>query len=133
MLTGKRAFEGEDLTETLASVVKSDPDLTPIPQKLRRLLKKCLEKDPKKRLRDIGDAWEYLDEPVGQTPTSAREPRSRLPWIAAAAVFCPYRPWARPSRLASCHANRDRSHRAIDNGNRARRSAGQQRVQRRSP
>src|SRR3954464_15665278 len=46
MLTGKRAFEGEDLTEMLASVVKSDPDLTPVPQKLRRLLKKCLEKDP---------------------------------------------------------------------------------------
>src|SRR5436305_3640894 len=61
MLTGKRAFEGEDLTETLASVVKSEPDLTPVPQKLRRLLKKCLEKDPKKRLRDIGDVWELLE------------------------------------------------------------------------
>ena len=64
MLTGKRTFEGEDLTETLASVVKSDPDLTVIPHKVRRLLAKCLQKDPKKRLRDIGDAWDYLDAPA---------------------------------------------------------------------
>jgi serine/threonine protein kinase len=55
MLTGKRLFEGEDLTETLASVVKDRPDLSGVPAEVRRLLERCLEKDPKKRLRDIGD------------------------------------------------------------------------------
>ncbi|MEK7992511.1 MAG: protein kinase [Planctomycetota bacterium] len=62
MLTGRRLFRGEDLTETLASVVKEQPDLSAAPPKVRRLLEKCLVKDPKKRLRDIGDAWELLEE-----------------------------------------------------------------------
>jgi serine/threonine-protein kinase len=62
MLTGKRLFESEDLTETLASVVKSEPDLAPLPRKVLRLPARCLEKDPRKRLRDIGDAWELLDQ-----------------------------------------------------------------------
>jgi serine/threonine-protein kinase len=89
MVTGKRPFEGEDLTETLASVVKSDPDLTIPPFELQRLLKKCLQKDPKKRLRDIGDAWDYLDTARGESTPSAAisAPPSRpVGWIAAAAV-----------------------------------------------
>ncbi len=69
MLTGKRLFEGEDLTEILASVVKETPDLKRAPAEVRRLLKKCLEKDPKKRLRDIGDVWELLDEPAPASRT----------------------------------------------------------------
>ncbi len=74
MLTGKRTFEGENLTETLAAVIKTDPDLTVIPHKVRRLLRKCLQKDPKNRLRDIGDVWDYLDEPVASVaaPTQSR-------------------------------------------------------------
>ena len=60
MLTGRRLFQGEDLTETLASVVKVEPDLSAAPLRLRRLLAKCLAKDPRNRLRDIGDAWELL-------------------------------------------------------------------------
>ena len=59
MLTGKRLFQGEDLTETLASVVKERPDLNAVPASVRRLIERCLEKDPKKRLRDVGD-WELL-------------------------------------------------------------------------
>ena len=47
MLTGKRLFEGEDLTETLASVVKSEPDISAVPVQVKRLLAKCLQKDPK--------------------------------------------------------------------------------------
>ncbi len=60
MVTGKQLFQGEDLTETLASVVKEIPDLLDVPPQVRRLLKKCLEKDPRKRLRDIGDIGELL-------------------------------------------------------------------------
>ena len=58
MVTGRKPFTGEDATDTLASVVKVDPDLGAAPPELQRLLKKCLEKDPGKRLRDIGDAWD---------------------------------------------------------------------------
>jgi len=78
MLTGKRTFQGENLTDTLASVVKADPDLTVIPYKVRRLLRKCLQKDPKKRLRDIADAWELLDDARPATVT-AKSCSSRMP------------------------------------------------------
>ena len=64
MLTGKRLFQGEDLTETLASVVKEQPDLSDVPAQVRRLLERCLEKDPKKRLRDIGDMELLLGDGV---------------------------------------------------------------------
>jgi Tol biopolymer transport system component len=84
LITGERLFEGEDVTETLASVVKEKPDLTKVPRQVRRLLEKCLEKDPKKRLRDIGDVWGLLEEePVSVAPVALA--RARLfPWIAAA-------------------------------------------------
>jgi eukaryotic-like serine/threonine-protein kinase len=81
MLTGKRLFQGEDLTETLASVVKDQPQLDQAPPQVRRLLGKCLEKDPKKRLRDIGDAWALLEDPSASTVPA----RSWL-WPATAAV-----------------------------------------------
>lgn len=74
MLTGKRAFRGEDVAEILASVMKEQPDLSKVPRTVRHLLKKCLEKDPKLRLRDIGDAWDLLDD--GQAPLT--QPRLGL-------------------------------------------------------
>jgi Tol biopolymer transport system component/predicted Ser/Thr protein kinase len=89
MLTGERLFQHDDLTETLAAVVMKVPDLDGAPFEVRRLLKKCLEKDPKKRLRDIGDAWEFLEKPPSGTgsPTQAESlPHSRLAWIVAAAM-----------------------------------------------
>ena len=64
-LTGRRAFVGEDTTETLASIIKGEPDwdalpsATPLP--IHWLLKKCLAKDRKRRLRDIADARLDLD------------------------------------------------------------------------
>jgi eukaryotic-like serine/threonine-protein kinase len=66
MLTGRRAFEGEDISVTLASVIKEEVkwDALPadLPGPLRRLLRRCLEKDPRKRLSAIGDARLELDE-----------------------------------------------------------------------
>ena len=56
MLSGKRLFDAGTLPDSLAAVLTRDPDLTPTPAKTRLLLARCLEKDPKKRLRDIGDA-----------------------------------------------------------------------------
>ena len=63
MLTGRRAFEGDDVTETLAAIVKTDPDLTRAPESLRRVLANCLDKNPKTRLRDIGDVWRLQESP----------------------------------------------------------------------
>jgi len=66
MLTGKQAFTGETVTDTLASVIKEEPNLshlpTATPAHVRVLLQRCLQKDPKQRLRDIGDARIALDE-----------------------------------------------------------------------
>jgi Tol biopolymer transport system component len=62
LLTGRRPFHGEDLTETLASVMKDAPDLSTVPASLRPLMEKCLQKDPKLRLRDIGDVWLLLQD-----------------------------------------------------------------------
>src|SRR5580700_22804 len=50
MVSGKRLFEGETVSDALAAVLKEEPDLTLAPEKMRRLLRACLEKDPKKRL-----------------------------------------------------------------------------------
>jgi serine/threonine protein kinase len=75
MLSGKRLFQGENLTETLASVVKDKPDLSGVPAPARRLLERCLEKDPKKRLRDIGDMELLLADtsaPVSIAPSPSR-------------------------------------------------------------
>lgn len=46
MVTGERLFKGEDLTDTLAAVVREKPDVSGAPLAVRRVLEKCLEKDP---------------------------------------------------------------------------------------
>ena len=60
MLTGERAFIGETYTDTLAAVVRAEPNWNDLPSNtptsIRRLLRRCLTKNPKQRLRDIGDA-----------------------------------------------------------------------------
>ncbi len=59
MLTGRKAFEGDDVTGVLAEVIKSDPDWTAlpddVPSAVSGVLRRCLEKDPGERMRDIGD------------------------------------------------------------------------------
>jgi len=73
MLTGKRLFQGEDVGDTLASVIKEQPNLNDVPQQVRPLLKRCLEKDPRQRLRDIGDLELLLsDAPVTSAPSRLR-------------------------------------------------------------
>jgi len=78
MVTGKRAFTGESTADILAAVVKTEPDLARAPAKVRRVLRRCLEKDPKKRLRDIGDVWELLQEEAEERPEERAPLRSRL-------------------------------------------------------
>jgi Tol biopolymer transport system component len=90
LLTGERLFTGEDVTEILASVVKDKPDLSRVPAQARPLLECCLEKNPKKRLRDIGDAELLLLEVA---PVDVPKAPSTAPWMSAkvawgvAAVF----------------------------------------------
>jgi eukaryotic-like serine/threonine-protein kinase len=60
LLMGRPLFRGEDVSEIFASVIKDEPKLEGVPAEVRALLRACLEKDPKLRLRDIGDAWALL-------------------------------------------------------------------------
>ena len=56
MLSGRRLFDGETLSDVLAAVITKEPAWERVPHKAQRLVKSCLEKDPKGRLRDIADA-----------------------------------------------------------------------------
>src|SRR5262249_8827375 len=97
MVTGRRAFQAEDVSLTLAEVMKSEPDwaaLPPLPPAVRMCLRQCLKKDPRQRVRDIGDARLALEgaldlETVGEV-SNTQAPRSIWRWVlplmAAAAV-----------------------------------------------
>ena len=104
MITGKKLFAGEDLTDTLASVVKIDPDLSAAPLELQPLLKKCLEKDPRKRLRDISGVEFLLD--AGLTETRLRAAESERANAAPQAEEQPpskgSRNWLWPAIAAGC-------------------------------
>ena len=97
LITGRRTFIGDDVSETLASVLRQDVDWTPLPAatppRLRRLLERCLERDPKQRLRDIGEARVELAKIEAGVPDSGSMPmgrgavatsQKRVPWLALA-------------------------------------------------
>ena len=123
MLTGRRAFDGEDVTDTLAAIVRSEPSwnvLPPdVPAQIRLLLRRCLEKDRKARISDVAVARFLLTEtmpaPAAVVPPAllaARPLWKRVLPVAAAAVVAgaivgaaawmlkPRHPW----RRRSCHA-----------------------------
>ena len=91
MLTGRKLFEGETVSDVLASVLKEAPDLGALPgdtpSALRRLAGRCLEKDPRDRLQWIGDARLEL-EGKDHYPPLRRPSSTSRPWIgwATAAV-----------------------------------------------
>jgi Tol biopolymer transport system component len=91
MLTGRRAFEGDDVSETLASVIKSDPDWRALPQSvphaIRALIQGCLKKDRKERIGDISTALFLLAQPHAPAPDAAATLRQRPPlWRRAMLV-----------------------------------------------
>jgi serine/threonine protein kinase len=88
MLSGKPLFHGETALDTLARVRLKDPDWTPIPERARVLLKWCLEKNPVKRLRDIGDARLFLGDSAEALVLTEPRPTKHgsLGWISAAAA-----------------------------------------------
>jgi serine/threonine-protein kinase len=90
-LTGKRAFEGDTITETIASILKSEPDWTLLPGEtpasVRTVLRRCLQKDPNLRLHDIADARvEMREELAGPTPMVPVVQRLPLGWLIASGV-----------------------------------------------
>jgi hypothetical protein len=95
MLTGGRAFAGGDVTETIAAVVKSEPDWSRVPAGtpagIQRLLRRCLRKDADQRLHHMADARLELDEATLDGPPVAAPPGRRravvLPWAIAAAAL----------------------------------------------
>jgi Tol biopolymer transport system component len=97
-LTGRQVFHGESATDTLASIIRSEPDWNALPgetpDRTRDLLKRCLQKDPERRLHDIADARLEIEEalaaPAGSAATApldatgdARRARPRLAWGVA--------------------------------------------------
>ncbi len=94
MLTGRRMFDGETVSDVLASVLKETPpvDALPgeVPARVRRLIRRCLERDHRRRLQWIGDARVDLegheDAPSTAVPAEATGAMRwrRLPWLVAA-------------------------------------------------
>ena len=94
MLAGRLPFTGSTVNETLASVLKCEPDWTGLPDslnpELRRLIRLCLRKDPKRRLQSIGDARVHsedllagvTDEPTA-VPDTQRGRSGVMPWLAS--------------------------------------------------
>jgi serine/threonine protein kinase len=95
MLSGRRAFEGEDASTTMAAVLMRDPDWTALPAStpaaLRQLIRRCVERDPKLRLRDIGEARITLSSAdafavpgtEGSRPVVPTPRRPIVPWLLA--------------------------------------------------
>jgi len=92
-LTGRRAFDGETVTDIIAAVVKNEPDWSALPPytpaPIRTLLARCLQKDLRRRLHDIGDARLEIEEAIAHSPVSVpvRPSRaSRLLWFIAGSL-----------------------------------------------
>ena len=84
MVTGRRAFGGETMTDVLVSVVTGEPDWSLLPSYtppgVRRIVRRCLKRDPRNRLRDLGDAVIELDEATGPASDEGPvAPKSALP------------------------------------------------------
>ena len=105
MLAGRRLFEGETVSDTLAAVLRTEPDWTALPPStppnVRRILRRCLDRDPKRRLRDIGEARialsapaEMAGRPEGAVPRGRWRPAAgiAIATIAFAAGFALRRP-----------------------------------------
>jgi serine/threonine protein kinase len=91
MLTGKPPFDGHTITDVIAAVVKSEPDWGALhaPPRLRALITRCLQKEPRQRLRDIGDARLELADPLfAAAPEASRStPSYARGWLAVVALL----------------------------------------------
>jgi serine/threonine protein kinase len=92
MLAGRRAFGGDTVTDVLAAIARAEPDWKALPEgtppAIRRLLVRALEKDPKRRLRDIGEARIAIDDAAVTESSSPATPKSSSvrAWVLVAAL-----------------------------------------------
>jgi Tol biopolymer transport system component len=95
MLTGRGLFGGDTVSDLLAAVLTKTPDLSAVPSQWRRLIGRCLEKDPRARLRDVSDAWLLLDDEVALADAGPRPPGRRVwPWALGALMVGAVATWA---------------------------------------
>src|SRR5262245_35379619 len=88
-LTGHRPFNGDTVSDTLAAVLRDDPSWDHIPDRIQPILRRCLQKDPRQRLRDIGDARVLLEDALaspGSTGRSSAATRPQPLWRRAMPV-----------------------------------------------
>ncbi|MFQ5917721.1 MAG: protein kinase, partial [Candidatus Binatia bacterium] len=114
LLTNKRAFEGETISDTVAAILKGEPDWEALPEEtpwsIRAMLRRCLQKDSHYRLRDIGDARIEIEEALrtpfdamaltGEAQAVRSSWRRTVPWgitilMAAMVVFALWSPWSK--------------------------------------
>jgi serine/threonine-protein kinase len=90
LLTGQRPFGGERTSDVVARILEREPDFSLLPPDtpaaIRRLLRRCLEKDPQDRLRDIGDARLELRDALGAQTETVSTPRVLAHWRSAVAA-----------------------------------------------
>src|SRR4029450_1772729 len=96
MLTGRAAFTGDTISDTIAAILGREPEWSSLktPASLRRVLQRCLEKDPRRRLHDIADVRIEIEDvmsgaagtPADGTPVAARQQPVRLLWSIAGVV-----------------------------------------------
>jgi tRNA A-37 threonylcarbamoyl transferase component Bud32/dipeptidyl aminopeptidase/acylaminoacyl peptidase len=90
MLTARTLFAGDTVAETLARVIEREPDLSLLPATtppaVRTLLTRCLQRDPRKRLRDIGEARVTLEDPTVESP-AAPAPAPAVSWLPVALLL----------------------------------------------
>ncbi len=104
MLAGRRLFEGETISDVLASVIKVEPDLAALPKdtspQVHRMLRRCLQRDPRKRLNSAADAVLELDEEVGEASVAPAQRRPLLPWaLVGVLVIAMAVGWLRPAGI----------------------------------
>jgi serine/threonine-protein kinase len=90
MLTGRRAFEGEDVSDTLANVLRGAPDWSSLPTEtmhLTSVLQRCVEKDVRRRLRDIADVKLLLEAAPWSQVVTHRAPSKRASWMWATTML----------------------------------------------
>jgi serine/threonine protein kinase len=90
-LTGKRAFEGETVTETLAAILRAEPNWeslpSAIPQNIRFVLRRCLEKDTSRRFHDVADVRIEVEEARSVAEVKVTTKRPWLAWSVTAIMF----------------------------------------------
>jgi Tol biopolymer transport system component len=97
MLTARPAFRCETISDTIAAVLGSEPDWSAVPEEtpanIRRLLQRCLEKESKRRLRDIGDARLEIEEALGPGVSSGVASGGTSPYRTKGAAGASRRAW----------------------------------------